>query len=370
MKQILVGYLSLTLGLAAAAARAEPRPGAPQDPVRLELRYTGEVIANVAGGIRRGANYDGRADLALDADLDRAAGWRRTVLHASAFQIHGDGASEHYLGNLMTVSNIEARPTTRLYALWLQKALGGGASLRAGQLGADEEFLVSETATIFINGTFGWTAFAAADQTNGGPVYPLATPGIRLRLEPKDDIALLLAGFAGDPAGSGCHDDAQRCNRYGTTFSTSGGTLWMSELQLAGGAYKLGGWYQNGTFAQRRGNGALYAIADRTLWRAGARELNVFLRLGGAPSDRNEVKSYLDAGLSYKGLFAGRAQDTLALGVAHAELSSGAESVIELTYAAQATPRLTLQPDLQYVIRRGADIPNARIVGLRASVRF
>lgn len=340
------------------------------DGVRLGLRYTGEVIGVVSGGIRRGAGYEGRADLELDADLAQLAGWRGTTLHASAYQIHGYGPSEHYVGNLMTVSNIEARPTTRLYALWLQKALGGGASLRAGQMGADEEFLVSETASTFINGSFGWAPIAAANITNGGPAYPLAAPGIRLRLQPKGDAALLVAAFAGDPAGGGCSGDPQRCNRYGTTFSSSGGTLWMSELQLAGGRYKLGGWYQNGGFADRRGNGALYAIADRTLWRAGARALNAFLRVGGAPSDRNLVKSYLDAGLSYKGLFAARPEDLLALGVAHAQLSAGSESVIELSYLAPATPQLSLQPDLQYVVQRGSDIPNAWVVGLRASVGF
>lgn len=339
--------------------------------MRFELGYTAEVIGVASGGIRRGAAYEGRADLSLDADLAKLAGWRGTMLHASAFQIHGYQLSENYLGNVMTVSNIEAHPTTRLYVLWLQKELSGGrASLRAGQLAADDEFLVSDTASIFINGTFGWAPIAAANITNGGPGYPLATPGVRLRLEPKDGAALLVAAFAGDPAGSGCSDEPQRCNRYGTTFSTSGGTLWMSELQLSGGRYKLGGWYQNATFTGRRGNRGLYAIADRTLWRAGARELNAFLRVGGAPSDRNEVKSYVDAGLSYKGPFERRPQDTLALGVAHAETSGGAESVLELSYLVPLTPHLRLQPDLQYVVQRGTDIPNARVVGLRASVRF
>ncbi len=359
---IQIVFVGLPAWSIAAPARAEG--------IRLELRYTGEVIGVASGGIRRGAAYEGRADLSLDADLAQLAGWHGTVLHASAYQIHGYQLSENDVGNVMTVSNIEARPTTRLYSLWLQKALGGGASLRAGQLGADEEFLVSETASVFINGTFGWAPIAAANLTHGGPGYPLAAPGVRLRLEPKHDVGLLLAAFAGDPAGSGCTGDPQRCNRYGTTFSTSGGTLWMGELQLAGGQYKLGGWYQNATFADHRGNRGLYAIADRTLWRAGARALNAFLRVGAAPSDRNEVKSYLDAGLSYKGLLGSRPDDLLALGVAHAELARGAESVIELTCLAQATPRLSLQPDLQYVVQRGTDIPNAWVVGLRASYGF
>jgi porin len=359
---IRIVFVGLPAWSIAAPARAEG--------IQLELRYTGEVIGVASGGIRRGAAYEGRADLSLDADLARLAGWQGTVLHASAYQIHGYGPSEHYVGNLMTVSNIEAHPTTRLYSLWLQKALGGGASLRAGQLGADEEFLVSDTASTFINGTFGWAPIAAANITNGGPGYPLTAPGARLRLEPADDAALLVAAFAGDPAGGGCVGDPQRCNRYGTTFSTHGGALWMGELQLAGGHYKLGGWYQNGTFADRRGNGALYAIADRQFWRSGVKELNGFLRVGAAPSDRNLVKSYVDAGLSYKGLFTRRPQDVLALGAAHAELQGGSESLLELSYLAPVTPHLALQPDLQYVVQRGTDIPDAWVVGLRASYGF
>ena len=97
------------------------------DGVRLEFRYTADVIGVASGGIRRGAGYEGRAELSLDADLAKLFGWRGTTLHARAFQIHGYQVSENYLGNVMTASNIEAHPTTRLYDLWLQKALDGGS---------------------------------------------------------------------------------------------------------------------------------------------------------------------------------------------------------------------------------------------------
>jgi porin len=347
---------------AAVPARAEG--------LQLEFGYTADVIGVVSGGIQRGAAYEGRADLSLDADLAELAGWTGTRLHATAYQIQGYAVSEHYLANLMAVSNIEAHPTARLYDLWLQKELGGGASLRAGQMGADDEFLVADTASVFINGTFGWAPIAAANLVHGGPGYPLASPGIRLRIEPRADAALLVAAFAADPTGGGCAGAAQLCDRYGTTFSTRGGTLWMSELQLAGGRYKLGGWYENGTFEDKRGNGGLYAIADRELWRAAGREVHGFVRIGAAPPTRSRVRSYVDAGLSEQGLFAGRPRDTLALAAAHAQLSDGSESVLELTYRAPVTPHLTLQPDLQYVVQRGTDIPNAWVVALRANVRF
>src|SRR4051794_6698762 len=96
-------------------------------------------------------------------------------------------ANKSHLGNLMTASGIEALPSTRLYELWLeQKFFDDTVALRAGQLAADTEFLVSQYATLFVNATFGWPAITAADLPSGGPAYPLATPGIRLKVAPTD----------------------------------------------------------------------------------------------------------------------------------------------------------------------------------------
>ena len=69
---------------------------------------------------------------------------------------------------------------------------------------------------------------------NGGPVYPLATPGVRLKVNPTTDLTVLAAVFSGDPAGDNCNDtNAQKCNRYGTTFSFDGGALAIGEVQYA-----------------------------------------------------------------------------------------------------------------------------------------
>ena len=45
----------------------------------------------------------------------------------------GQGLTSHYLGNLVTVSNIESRPGTRLFDLWVQQSLlDDTLSLRVG----------------------------------------------------------------------------------------------------------------------------------------------------------------------------------------------------------------------------------------------
>ena len=43
--------------------------------IRPSLSYTGEVLGNGSGGVRRGAIYDGRLDFGVDADLEKLFGW-------------------------------------------------------------------------------------------------------------------------------------------------------------------------------------------------------------------------------------------------------------------------------------------------------
>jgi porin len=106
----------------------------------------------------------------------------------------------------------------------------------------------------------------------------------------------------------------------------------------------------------------------------------------GAPSDRNLVDLYIDAGLVYRGPF-GRAEDQAGLAISYARISSAArgfdadvarltgqfnpirtgETVMELTYRYQVTGWWQLQPDFQYVFKPAGGIltPNrpARLVG-------
>jgi porin len=370
--------------------------------------YIGEALGNVSGGLRRGGVYEGRADLSLDADLDKLMGWTGGLFHATGYQIQRTrgGIGGSFTGSLSPPSNIEARPATRLFTLWLQQSfLADKLSLRVGQLAADDEFLVSPTAGNLINGTFGWADIMSANLPSGGPAYPLAAPGARLQVNPTPDVSILAAVFSGDPAGQGCTDDPQACNNHGTTFSFSGGTFWIAEAQYrinqgdhaAGlpGVYKLGAWYHNGRFADiaggpetHAGDRGLYAVADQTLWRNAdkSRSLNGFLRVGAAPSNRNLVSFYVDGGLGYTGLIPGRGQDTLTLGVAYAKISDDAadhdqQTLIELNYRARVTPWLTVQPDIQYIVHPGGLVPNpndpsggttkdALVLGIRTTIAF
>jgi porin len=409
------------------------RPALARHGVTFQLNYIGEAFSNVSGGIKRGSAYDGRLEAVLDADLEKLMGWTGGTFHMNAFQIHGRSISADYVGSSLAVSNIEATPATRLFELWFEQKLPGDVgSVRAGQLAADSEFITSEYAGLFINGTFGWPGIAADNLINGGPAYPLATPGVRLKLEPNASTALMLAVFNGDPAGrSADEEDPQKLNRHGVSFRTHDDPFIIGEAQFkyAGfsglpGTVKVGGWFHTGDFDDQRwgadglalgitgsngepvvhkNNYAGYAVIDQQIWHLPGGEpdkgIGVFARIGGSPSDRNRVDFYADAGMNFKGLIAARPDDSFGVAFGYAHISSAArdlvrdlvddgqaqpvpdyEAVIELTYQAQIAPGWTIQPNFQYIFHPGGNvghpddesvpIRNAAVFGVRTQIRY
>lgn len=400
--------------------------------VKYQVNYVGDLLSNRSGGLRRGSAYSGLLELEIDADLEKVAGWKGAAFYANIYQIHGSGLSRSYVGNLLPVSEIEALPSTRLYEAWFEQKLADGKlALRAGQLAADTEFLSSAYAIPFINGTFGWAPITAANLPSGGPAYPLATPGLRLGLHPSSQFSMLLGVFNGDPAGSG-NPDPQVANRHGLNFRIKDPAFVISELHYhygddkssAGlsGTAKLGVWTYFGRFADQRydstgaplaltsgeafrhrGNRGVYGLIDQQILRMPddpAKGLGVFVRIGGAPGDRNLINFYSDAGLNAYGMIASRPEDVFGVAVAYARVSPSArgfnsddiaynavttplrssERLVEVTYAAQIAAGWTLQPNFQYVIRPGAGAPdpgqpgrplrNAAIVGMRTMLKF
>jgi porin len=205
--------------------------------MQFQLIYFGDLLDNPSGGVRQGATYVGRLGLLVDADLEKILGWSGAAFHASMHQIHGHGLSGNNLDNLLVVSGIEALPATRLFNLWIeQKFAEGKISIRAGQLTTQvaptQEFFVSQYGSLFVNATFGWPAITSINLPSGGPSYPLATPGIRLKVSPNDQLTILAAVFNGDPAGPG-PGDPQRRNTTGTSFRLNDPPLFMGEINFA-----------------------------------------------------------------------------------------------------------------------------------------
>ena len=392
-----------------------------------------EVFGNPLGGIRQGATYEGRLELFLNADLERLLGWSGAIFHANAYQIHGRGLSGD-IGNLLLVSNIEADCSTRLFDLWLeQEFLDGKLSVRAGRLDADDEFVTSQYAASFVNSTFGWPAILAENLPSGGPAYPLATPGVRLRGAPTAELSLSAGVFNGNPGGPGTGDPQYR-NASGTSFRLSGDAFVIAEAAYAINqdpdangrprTLKLGAWYHAGRFADQhldtsglslanpassgvpamhRGDQGVYLVLDQQFSRgAPGAGLGGFVRVAANPSNRNLVSLYADGGASYKGLLPGRGDDVIGLAGGYARISSAARSldhdrqsftgraipvrdselILEVTYQWKMAHWWVLQPDVQYIVHPGGHIadpgvptgtraiPDALVLGVRSAFTF
>ncbi|TXM87981.1 carbohydrate porin [Methylobacterium sp. WL116] len=393
------------------------RPVLKERGIQYSLTYITDVLGNPTGGMRQGAVVEDRLNLRLYLDLDKLAGWQGVSVHANAYFIHGTGLSRYYVGNLLDVSVIGALPATRLYVLWFdQQFLDGKLGLRIGQQAADTEFFVSQTATLFVNSSFGWPAITSANLPSGGPAYPVAAPAVRVKFEPGGGLSFQAGIYDGDPAGAnrpGDDAEEQRLNRTGTNFRTNDPALIVAEAAYSyntekgstalPGTVTFGGWQHFGRFddlrrdtlglsladpassgvpRQRRGNAGLYAMIDQSLLIEPEKDdegLSVFVRASLSPTRSSLISAYVDAGLAYKGLIPGRDDDTIGAGIGYARYADDArradtdtilftgtaiprrraETALEATYQALVVPGFTVQPDVQYIIRPSGGVADA-----------
>ena len=381
--------------------------------VTFDLSETSEVLANPTGGLRQGGIYEGLLALILAIDLEKAAGLKGTSLNVSAFQIHGGpGLSASEIGNFNVVSDLENKRDSGLYEAWIQQAFAT-FDIRVGRMSVDEEFLLADSADVFMNGSFGWPTLTLKNLPNGGPIPADAAVRAHARFDAAwEGLAGLYRGSQSDTQGAGGAAST-------STVSANGGLLAIAELQHRTGlgegelpgAYKLGGWYRDGAVAQRPAgrSGAelfaslpdlvkrtysFYAVADQRLSRGSGDEdsgFSAFLRVMAAPVGKSVVSAFVDGGLVYAGPF-GRADDGVGIGFAVAQTTATslgtlglaavrlgkAETSFEATYQAQLVKGVQLQTDIQYVIdpaggrltRSGRLLGDALVLGLRTTITF
>ncbi len=175
------------------------------------------------------------------------------------------------------------------------------------------------------------------------------------------------------------------------------------------GNYKVGGWYDNSTYADfrtagvggpsetQRGNWGLYAMFDQILVPFGARGDNRGLGIFGSilvsPDQTvSQMPYFFTAGVASRGIFKSRPKDVAGIGLIYGRFSRDLrhvqeqdqeqdptigvqtyESVIEWTYRLYFRKNaLFFQPDIQYVIRPGGTgkINNALVLGCQIGINF
>jgi porin len=365
----------------------------------------------------------------ITLDTEKAGLWPGGKLYLSGVATFGRFPGE-LVGGLQSPTSSEAPRGALLYEAWYDQSFADGAvSLRLGQIRADTEFLTSTygeseewggAGMLFANASFGFPGIYGLALPGGGPAYPMATPGARLRLAPAEEWRIQLGVFNGTPRRS--------------AFGFRGGALAMAEIQYhrnqgeadtgLPGAYRLGAWLHNQRFAdlatdttgrsladplstglprRHAGNWGAYVMADQLLFQTGedrAQSIGASARLMAAPGDRNAADLQATFALTWKGALPGREDDTAGLGVTFLRMGHAAraldrdtqaftgtitplrgnETVLEATYQLALAGWWQLQPSLQYIARPGAGLPdptrpgrtlhNAWVFGLRSTIAF
>jgi porin len=364
--------LSGAAGLAVAPVHAEE-----SQPVSVHANYTSDVLSNVSGGIERGTRVLGL--LSVETDVDGAAfgaSWLSGRLTIEA--VHGRPFSDVLSGDFQGISNIEAPSAIRPFEAWLEaRFAANSAAVRAGIIDLNSQFDQQQTGALFINSSHGIGPDFSQSGDNGPSIFPTTTTGLTAEYRSRrwSVRAGAFNAVAGDPADP---------RRIVVPFPGQDGLLLVGELERRFGegnrAY-AGVWHYTraaepiGGPGQPGHNTGVYGALEHRLATRGNDTLDGWLRLGLADGRLNAVRSFVGGGLTW-----GRDERRIGLAFSVAEASRAlrraalpdaplerAEAIIEATAALAVHPRLTIQPDVQYVISPGwiRGSPDAVVVGVR-----
>lgn len=380
-----------------------------------------EVWGNPYGGIKQGAAYTGLTTLTLNWDPEKVIGIKNGLFNISALQLRGRAFTAENIGAYNSTSGWEGDRSTRLWELWYQQGFfDNKLTIRIGKLSLDQEFNISDYATLFINSSFGWPMISSVNTYSGGIDYPVAAPAIRFNFQPNDYWSDLFAIADNNPNDvSFCNPSGPfTCDPYskhqsGTHFNFNTGIFITNEIQYHlnpgdendvkytsyPGTYRLGAYFDSSKFPDQRYNKngdplgnpdnpqtmlnhrhtwSIYGIMDQMIWRNSNNKkesLGIFGRIQVSPNDRSPINLAGDAGIVYKGVL-NREHDSLGFGWGFARTGNRArnydrdyrhyvdsnwyirknEHHIELAWQIQATPWLELKPDFQYVFRPGGGL--------------
>lgn len=376
-----------------------------------------DQMSVVRGGLARGDRPLTHLDIKLTADLEKVMGWHGATAFFNLINDRGGKPNADYVGSLLGVSNIEVPvATTRLFHAWIQKEWSEGQfSLLAGLYPIDSEFMVMDSAGVFVQPSYGPTADLSLSR--GPSIFNNSAFGLRGKWASADRSlyvqGAVLDGIPGDPnhavgtrvrfaSGDGVMAIMEIGHRpvaempglaFAADAKQSASEATVAEAEPGVAKYALGLWGYServddlvdvdasGAPVRRRSLG-WYALAERTLWRGTALgDVTIFGRYSQNDGNSIALERSLNLGITLKGPFAGRDNDVAALGYSRGRISAKYrdfleadgvaptrfEDAWELTYRFQMQNWLAIQPVLQWIRHPGADraMRNATVLGLR-----
>lgn len=366
--------------------------------LEASFTYTGDIFANVSGGLGTGVRY-------FD-NIDAEVGFSGAGFGFYFYGLGNQGRSISELaGDIQAISNIESDNSWRVYEAWFDKQLPGiNTSILAGLYDLNSEFDVVGSSQLFLNSSHGIGPDFSSSGVTGPSIFPLTSLSARLKIIPIKGLTLkaaILDAVPSDPA-----------NTLGTKIRirSSEGYLVVSEISLSKMAssssflgrginetspyrFVIGGWRYSekriGWAGNMESDHGIYAILEATIFsekKDPNQGLSAFLRTGFTNRDINRYNSYWGTGLNYTGLFAKRDSDQIGLAFSMpvnsdeflkaaesgGDIYTDSEQIVELTYLFNISEIVSMQLDAQYVLNpnQAPDIDNALVIGLRTAFSF
>ncbi|MBX7148505.1 carbohydrate porin [bacterium] len=368
----------------------------------FEFIYTGDVFGNISGGIDKKAVYLGALDMTLSIDTEKLFKWKGGQFFFYGTALHGGSPSLHS-GDGQGVSNIDALDAGYLMEAWFQQKLFDDKfSFLVGLYDLNSEFDAIDTAGLFINSSPGMGPDFSQSGLNGPSAWPATSLALRLYYAPIPQVYIQTAFLDGVP------QDPNHPFSTQIQFDDGDGFLSATEIgylpaegkeDARYGKVAIGGWIYTEKFddlvdtdslgnPERRSSFGFYALGEYQIYREAddhEQGLKIYGRFGYATPTVHQFNYYLGAGAVYTGLIPKRDSDQLGLNVSTAINGSkykraqrlaaapvkSTEVNIELTYKAQITPWLAVQPDVQYIINPGtSNVGHALQVGGRFEIVF
>jgi len=288
---------------------------------------------DMSGGLRRGATYLANFNLQLTVDAQRLVGWPGVTFFVYGLGIYG-GRPSTFVGDAQGVSNIEAPVGWRLEEAWLQQNLFGNRfSVLFGRYDLNSEFYRLQSASLFLNSSFGIGPEFSQSGLEGPSIFPYTSVGARFAIKPVEEIVLRTAVLDGVPV--------DRSDGTKQIFAEGDGLLVVTEAAYLyrplgaerprtrefrigrnccgtyTGKLALGGWYYSATFddltrvrpdglpVRHHGSRGLYALADWTVYQDAKdtdRQVSLFGQLGIGDPRVNRFAYYTGGGLTFSAL--------------------------------------------------------------------
>jgi porin len=339
--------------------------------------------------------------------------------HVSMSQRSGASLSNKYIGNAFNVQQVYGGETFKLIDVeYIKRYYDGKLTFHMGRIAAGDDFLTSPYYWIFMQNGIDGNPVGIFKNAPGMSAYPNAAWGARMRIRPTDRTYLLAGVYNGDSTVRDNTDHGLDWSMHGPAFVITEAAYQRNGLPDDKGPlgnYKIGAWYNAGTFtnaagqvltsspsvpglnsATQQGNWGYYALADQVIWRKPnekQRNIGVFTSILVSPEeDYNQMPFFCNGGVAWTGPFDSRPTDILGFAIVYGKFSDDLQQAEQLarTFDSTVTVQdyelafewcyrfrmrdgaLYVQPDFQYIIQPNGsnEIPNAFVVGCQLGLNF